>query len=465
MSTKTPRIESEILRNLLFNERYVRKILPYIQPNYFHDEADRKIFELCAEYVAKYNALPTSSALHITLKELSLNQTHYDNCKELLEGLTTDDTVKDDQQQWLDESTEEWCQQRAIYNGIMESISIMEGNSKAKTKNAIPEILSDALAVSFDTNIGHDFVEDTDKRFEFYHRKEQKIPFDLTMLNTVTGGGLAEKTLSVILASTGAGKSLAMCHMASANLALGKNVLYITLEMAEEKIAERIDANLLDVSLDDLKDLSEKMYQTKFDKLRTKINGKLIIKEYPPACASVSNFRHLLTELKLKKKFIPDIIYVDYINLAISSRYKHGANINSYTLIKSIAEELRGLAVERKVPIVTATQTNREGAENSDVSITNTSESFGLPATADLMFALITTDELAALNQVMIKQLKNRYSDVNVNKKFVLGVDKSKMRLYDVQASAQSGISDSGQTASDSTRGGYDKSMYDDFTV
>jgi archaellum biogenesis ATPase FlaH len=369
-----------------------------------------------------------------------ISEDTFKNCKELINGLTHDKSTKID---WLLDQTEKFCQDKAIYNAIMASIGILDDSSGKTSKGAIPQILTDALAVSFDTHIGHDFLEDADTRYDFYHRKEERIPFDIDFFNKITQGGLPKKTLNIALAGTGVGKSLFMCHCAAANLIKGYNVLYITLEMAEERIAERIDANLLDVTLDDLKLLPKDVYDKKIERVRGKTNHKLIVKEYPTACAGSANFRHLLNELKIKKNFMPDVIYIDYLNICMSSRIKHGANVNSYTLIKAIAEELRGLAVEFNVPIISATQTTRSGYSNSDVGLEDTSESFGLPATADFMFALIKqSEELADLNQIVVKQLKNRYGDPNLNSRFIVGVDRSKMRLYDVENSAQEDLLD-----------------------
>ena len=359
-------------------------------------------------------------------------------CSSIISELNVD---PDTDKEWLIEKTEKFCQEKAIYNAIMESISIIDGKEK-RDAGTIPELLSDALSVSFDPSIGHDFIDDSDSRWDFYHRVEERIPFDLDYLNKITKGGLPKKSLNIILAGTGVGKSLAMCHMASANLLEGKNVLYITMEMAEEKIAERIDANLLNVSLEELVNLPKQMYDKKIDRVKGKTSGKLIVKEYPTASAHVGHFRHLLNELRLKRQFIPDIIYVDYLNICMSHRIRTGSNVNSYTLIKSIAEELRGLAVEKNLPILSATQTTRSGYTNSDLGLEDTSESFGLPATADFMFALISTEELEDLNQIMVKQLKNRYNDPTLYKRFVLGVDRAKMRLYDVEQSAQGDILD-----------------------
>lgn len=371
--------------------------------------------------------------LGITLNEDSLNEQIFEGCVEYLSNLEKGDT----DEEWLLDKTEEFCQEKAVYNAIMESIGIIDGRDKEKTKGAIPEILSKALSVSFDSSIGHDWIEDFQARYEFYHKVEERIPFDLEYLNAITKGGLPSKTLTCILAGTGVGKSLAMCHFAANNLMDNKKVLYITMEMAEERISERIDANLLDCSLDDLKDLPFKLYEKKVERIRSKTEGKLIVKEYPTASAGAGHFRHLLNELRLKRNFVPDIIYIDYLNICASSRMKYGSNVNTYMMIKSIAEELRGLAVEKNVPIVTATQTTRGGYTNSDPGLEDTSESFGLPATTDLMFALVSSEELEALNQIMVKQLKNRFNDPTSNKRFVVGVDRGKMRLYDVEQSAQ----------------------------
>jgi archaellum biogenesis ATPase FlaH len=390
--------------------------------------------------------MPTKEALVIEVdKKVNLTDDQHKKTISLIKDITVDIEISDTK--WLIDATESFCQEKAIYNGIMQSIQILDsktGNEKLD-KGSIPTILADALSVSFDNHIGHDFIDDAETRYDFYHKVEKRIPFDLDYLNRITKGGLAEKSLNIVLAGTGVGKSLFMCHCAAANLTMGKNVLYITLEMAEERIAERIDANLLNVELDRLIGMSKETYLKKVSSLREKTKGKLIIKEYPTASANVSHFNHLLNELKLKRQFIPDIIYIDYLNICSSARMKMGASINSYTYIKAIAEELRGLAVEHKVPIVSATQTTRSGYSNSDVGLEDTSESFGLPATADLMFALISTEELAELNQIMVKQLKNRYSDPTTNKRFVIGVDRAKMRLYDAEESAQTNISDSGQ--------------------
>ena len=433
-------IENYIISTLVENDEFARKTLPFLKKDYFSDDGQKVIFELVKQFVEKYNKVPNKAVLSVDLDELKgLNQTTYDQAKECIKQLGTNPTVDE---QWLLDNTEKFCQDKAIYNAIMDSIKIMDNQKEQQSRGTIPKLLSDALAVSFDQHIGHDFLEDSVIRFENYHKKEKRIPFDIEFLNKITKGGLPRKTLNIILAGTGVGKSLAMCHMAAHNLSSGQNVLYITMEMAEEKIAERIDANLLDVTLDELAVLTKDAYQKKIERFRSKTTGKLIIKEYPTASAGSANFRHLINELRLKRNFKPDIIYIDYLNICSSSRLKAGANVNSYTYVKAIAEELRGLGVEFDVPIVSATQTNRTGFTNTDVGLEDTSESFGLPATADIMFALIATEELDKLNQIMVKQLKNRYSDPTKYKRFVVGVDKSKMKLYDVEMGAQSNIMD-----------------------
>lgn len=458
-------VEKLIFSNLVFNEEYGRKAIPFLKEEYFHDSADRTIFGLMHEYVEKYNSFPSKEALGIDLANKSLNEQTFKQAKETIEGLSPQETKLD----WLLDQTEKFCQEKAIYNGIMQSIQILDDKSGERAKGAIPKILSDALGVSFDTSIGHDFLEDADSRFEFYHTKEVRIPFDLDYFNKITGGGLPRKTLNIALAGTGVGKSLFMCHCASANLLKGLNVLYITLEMSEEKIAERIDANLLDIPVSELATIPQEMYLKKVVKLKEKAKGKLIIKEYPTACAGSANFRHLINELKIKKAFIPDVIYIDYLNICMSSRLKAGSNVNSYTYVKAIAEELRGLAVEFNVPIISATQTTRSGYSNSDVGLEDTSESFGLPATADMMFALISNEELADRGQMMVKQLKNRFSDPNYIKKFIIGIDKTKMRLYDVDHKEQDIVdgpvmdnTDFGQK--DRDRSKFDKKKLEGFT-
>jgi replicative DNA helicase len=436
------RIETTILRNLVFNEEYSRKVIPFIEPEYFESRSEKVIFEEITKFIVKYGSAITTEALSIELENRTdLTEIEVKETRDTTSNFT-DSPVENE---WLLETTEKWCRDRAIYLALMESISIADGQDNNKNRDAIPSILSDALAVSFDNHIGHDYLNDYEERYEFYHQTEEKIPFDLEFFNRITKGGLCNKSLNIALAGTGVGKSLFMCHVASAALLQGKNVLYITLEMAEQKIAERIDANLLNVNIQDITDLPKSIFETKVENVAKKTRGSLIIKEYPTASAHSGHFRALLNELSLKKSFKPDIIFVDYLNICSSSRYKGSSNINSYTLVKSIAEELRGLAVEAQVPIVSATQTTRSGYGSSDVDLTDTSESFGLPATADLMFALISTEELEQLGQIMVKQLKNRYNDPTISKRFVIGIDRAKMRLYDCEQSAQDDILDSGR--------------------
>lgn len=442
------RLELSILKNLIYNDEYARKVLPFIQTEYFSDINERTVYNEIKEFVEKYKNLPTYEALVINFTESkNLTEEQVRNSIQILSDIKAN---KDDPTdiQWLTENTEKFCQDKALYNAIMESVTILDDKSSKKAKGEIPKILSDALGVSFDRNVGHDYINDYEDRYEFYHRKEERIPFDLDFFNKITKGGLPNKTLNIALAGTGVGKSLFMCHMASGCISQGFDVLYITMEMAEEKIAERIDANLLNIKLDDLHLIPKEEYERRFQGVKNKTQGKLIIKEYPTASAGSMHFRSLLNELQLKKSFRPKIIFIDYLNICCSSRLKQGANVNSYTYVKAIAEELRGLAVEFNVPIVSATQTTRSGYSNSDVDLTDTSESFGLPATADFMFALINTEELEQLNQIMVKQLKNRYNDPSSNKKFVIGVDRAKMKLYDVEETAQN-IVDSGQIPDD----------------
>jgi len=431
--------EDLIISGLVYNEEYARKVLPFLDSDYFRDKSTRTIFQVIDNYIKKYNAQPTKEALMVEIDDLpSMEEKQYVEVIEAVEALKPTEESMD----WLVEKTEQYCQDRAIYNAIHQSIKIMDGSDKNHTKTAIPSILSDALAVSFDSHIGHNYIDDSEGRFDFYHRKERKIPFDLEYFNKITRGGLSEKSLNVILAGTGVGKTMFMCHCAATNLMQGHNVLYITMEMAEERIAERIDANLMSVTVDDLSIMPRDVYKKKMDRVKEKTKGKLIIKEYPTASAGSIHFKNLIEELKIKKNFKPTIIYIDYLNICMSSRIKHGNGVNSYTYIKAIAEELRGLAVEYRVPIVTATQTTRSGFTNTDLGLEDTSESFGLPATADFMFALIVTEELAELNQVMVKQLKNRYADPNMDRRFVVGVDRPKMKFYDVEQLAQEDIMD-----------------------
>ena len=434
-------LEVTILSNLVYNEKYTRKVLPFLKADYFTDRSHKIIFLEIHEYVSQYDALPSLNALGIECQERNdLSEDQFKETVEVLNVLSNDPSEYD----WLVDSTEKWCQERAIYLSLMESVKIADGQDSKKDKGAIPSILSEALGVSFDQHVGHDYMSDAEERYEFYHQKEEKIPFDLEFFNKITKGGLPNKTLNIALAGTGVGKSLFMCHVASSALLQGKNVLYITLEMAEEKIAERIDANLLNIPIQKLVDLPKVMFEKKISTLSKKTQGKLIIKEYPTASAHVGHFKSLLSDLALKRSIKPDIIFVDYLNICASQRYK-GSIVNSYTYVKAIAEELRGLAVETNVPIVSATQTTRSGFGSSDVDLTDTSESFGLPATADLMFALISTEELEGMNQIMVKQLKNRYHDPTMNKRFCVGIDRAKMRLYDVEESAQEDLVDSGQ--------------------
>jgi len=433
------RIEQTILSNLIYDESYARRVLPFLKDDYFQDQTEKILFSEIDNFIDKYNGIPTKETLLIELnKKENIPEQIFKNLIEYVEQITFE--KKDST--WLIDNTEQFCQERAVYNAIMESISIIEGRSQNKEKGGIPTILADALGVSFDDHIGHDFLLDAEERFEFYNKKEDRIPFDLDYFNTITKGGLPRKTLNVFIAGTGVGKTLAMCHMAAANMLNGQNVLYITLEMAEERIAERVDSNLLNIPVNELEGFPKKIYDDKINKLRKKTSGKLIVKEFPTATVGSNHFRHLLNELSLKKNFQPDIVYIDYINLCTSSRLKYGSNVNSYTYIKAVAEELRGLAVEKNIPIVSATQLNRTGFTNSDPGLEDTSESFALPATVDFMCALISTEEMEQLGQIMIKQLKNRYGDPTQNRRFVVGVDRAKMRLYNVEQSAQSDIVD-----------------------
>jgi replicative DNA helicase len=436
------KVEFLILRNLLHNEKYIRKVIPFIKSEYFEDQSQKIVFEEILSFVQEYNQPATKEVLCIEIEKRSdINEQSFKEIAQIiscLEDVTTEFN-------WLVDTTEKWCRDRAIYLALMESIHIADGNDEKKNRDSIPSILSDALAVSFDNHVGHDYLQDYEQRYESYHKKEDKIEFDLEYFNKITKGGLPSKTLNVALAGTGVGKSLFMCHVASSVLLQGRNVLYITLEMAEERIAERIDANLLNVPIQDIVNLPKQMFESKVTNLAKKTQGTLIIKEYPTASAHSGHFKALLNELALKKSFRPDIIFIDYLNICSSSRFKGGSNVNSYTLVKSIAEELRGLAVEFNVPIVSATQTTRSGYGSSDVELTDTSESFGLPATADLMFALISTEELEGLGQILVKQLKNRYNDPTIHKRFVIGIDRAKMRLYDCEQSAQQDILDNGK--------------------
>ena len=444
----TKDLQTIILNNLIYNENFTRKSLPHLKSEYF-EKHSIPVYKLILSFISKYNKLPNSAALEIEFQNSEhVSRNDSNEVLSLIRNLDKEEKVDDN---WLVDSTEKWCKDRAVYLAIMESIEIIAGKIKDKSEGAIPEILSNALAISFDSNVGHDYIENSDERFAFYHKKENKMPFDIEMLNTITKGGVGRKTLNIILAGTGVGKSLAMCHFAAAALTEGKSVLYITLEMAEEKIAERIDANLFDVDIGDIENLSKDAFDSKLKKIQSKTQGKLIVKEYPTAVAHAGHFRALLEELKMKRDFKPDVIFIDYLNIAASSRMKGlGGSINSYSYVKAIAEELRGIAVEFNVPIWSATQVTRTGFGNSDVEITDTSESFGLPATCDLMIALISTEQLEGMNQLMVKQLKNRYNDPTQNKRFVVGIDRAKMRLYDVETSAQTLSSDGSSTSAQS---------------
>lgn len=425
--------ELVLLEALLFREDFYKKVIPFIKTEYFHRKPVQMVYTCIHDFVMRYNACPSKDAMSICLeKHKGVSQTEYDQCIEMLNDFNKK-SAEEHNLDWLVTETENFCKEKALYNGIMESIQIMDGKSKDKIRTAIPSILSDALAVSFDTNIGHDYLEDSEARYEFYHKTEKRIPFDLDFFNTITNGGTPTKTLNIVMAGTGVGKSLFLCHHAANCLNQGMNVLYITCEMAEERIAERIDANLLDITLDSLRELPKETYDKKIANLKQNAKGKLIIKEYPTATANVNHFRVLLDELNLKKKFKPDMIVIDYLNICASSRMKPGVNVNSYTFIKAIAEELRGLATERGVPIWSATQVNRIGFASTDIGLEDTSESFGLPATADFMFALISTEKLDEMNQIMVKQLKNRYNDTAINRKFIVGINRAKMKLFDVE--------------------------------
>ena len=433
------RIENTIIKNLIQNDTYTRKVIPFIKSEYFTESSEKLIFEEISNYFDKYTKSPTVEALLINLDNVtSKGDAIVKSSKQLVENIKADDTPLD----WLIDETEKWCKDRAIYIAVMDSIEVLDEKSKRST-GEIPDLLKDALSVSFDTHIGHDQLEDADERFEFYNTEEEKMPFDLEYFNKITKCGLPNKTLNICLAGTGVGKSLFMCHMASNCLLMGKNVLYITMEMSEERIAERIDANTMNVPMKELPDVSKKEYDKKIQRIKNKTKGKLIVKEYPTAAAHVGHFRHLLQELNIKKDFRPDIIFIDYLNICASHRIRPGSGANSYTLVKSIAEELRGLAVEHDVPMVSATQTTRSGYGSTDIGLEDTSESFGLPATADLMFALITSDELEDLDQLVVKQLKNRYNDPTIFKRFVIGIDRSRMKLYDVEQEAQEELIDS----------------------
>ena len=436
------RIERTALRNLIHNEEYSRKVLPFIKEDYFSDRLERLLFKEIYRFITKFNALPTKEALSIEINDSKdITEDEYKKITDIIATLNPEKINLE----WLVETTEKFCKDRAIHNAILSGIQIIDGKDKKHTPEYLPDLLSDALSVSFDQKVGHDYLLETKERFDFYKKKEERLELDLEFFNKITRGGIPSKTLNICLAGTGVGKTMFMTHLASSILLQNKNVLYITMEMAEERIAERIDANLLNVGMSDLEELPYQMYETKINKLQSKTTGTLIIKEYPTASAHTGHFKNLMSELALKKSFKPDILFVDYLNICASARFKPGANVNSYTYIKAIAEELRGLAVEHDIPIFSATQTTRGGFISSDVGLEDTSESFGLPATADFMFALISSEELEEKNQIMVKQLKNRYNDPTLNRKFIVGVDRSKMRLYDVEQSAQSDLVDSGQ--------------------
>jgi|TARA_B110000261_G_scaffold149995_1_gene177130 replicative DNA helicase len=438
-------IENTVLAGLLHNEDYMRRVVPFLSEDYFGDFTDKTIFKSIVKYISDYNGIPTREALRISIEEKdNISDDQYKTIVETINALEYDEKTDID---WIVDKTEKFCQDKAVFNAVREAILVLDGAHQDLDKGSIPDLLSKALGVSFDQAIGHDFLEDIESRYEFYHSKEDKIGFDLDLFNKITKGGLSRKSLSICLAGTGVGKTLFMTHCAAANLMDGKNVLYITMEMAEEKISERIDANLMNATMDSLQDMPKDVFMKRINRVKDKTTGKLIVKEYPTATAGSSHFRHLLNELKLKKNFTPDIVYIDYLNICTSSRMKAGGNVNSYTLIKAIAEELRGLAVEFNVPILSATQTTRTGYSSSDLNLEDTSESFGLPATADFMFGLISTEELEGLGQLMVKQLKNRWGDTNYLKRFVIGVDRSKMKLYDAEESAQQGIVDDGPVA------------------
>ena len=439
-------LEKTILNNLITNNEYARKVLPFLKSDYFQDKNEQIIFEEIQKFSIKYSKLPTSTSLQVELdNRKDLNEQQFKDITSIVDSFQSEEVDG----QWLLDTTEKFCKDKAVYNAVVDGISIIEGRDKKRKPDALPSLLTNALAVSFDNRVGHDYLTDAEDRYDYYHKKEDRIPFDLDFFNKITKGGLPQKTLNIALAGTGVGKSLFMCHMAANCLNQGRNVLYITLEMAEERIAERIDANLMNVSMEDLQDLPKNMYQDKMERIASKTQGKLIIKEYPTASAHCNHFRALIQELAIKKSFKADIIFVDYLNICASSRFRGGSNVNSYTMIKAIAEELRGLAVENNLPIVSATQTTRSGYVSTDIGLEDTSESFGLPATADFMFALISTEEMNELNQITVKQLKNRYNDPTVNRRFVLGIDRSKMKLYDVELSAQNDLVNSGQEAED----------------
>jgi len=456
------RLETTAIRNLIHNEEYCRKVLPFIKEDYFSDRLEKVLFKEIYKFVNKYNNLPTKESLSIEINtNKSINEDEYKKITDILSTLNPEPINLD----WLVETTENWCKDRAIHNAILGGIQILDGKDKEHTAQYLPELLSEALSVSFDQKIGHDYLLESKERYDFYKRKEERLELDLEFFNKITRGGIPSKTLNICLAGTGVGKTMFMTSIASSILVQGKNVLYITLEMAEERIAERIDANLLNVGMSDLEELPYQMYETKINKLQSKTTGTLIVKEYPTASAHVGHFKNLLSELALKKSFKPDILFIDYLNICSSSRFRAGANVNSYTYVKAIAEELRGLAVEHDIPVFSATQTTRGGFVSSDIGLEDTSESFGLPATADFMFALISSEELEEKNQIMVKQLKNRYNDPTINRKFVIGVDRSKMRLYDVEQKAQEDLVESGQDDTITSKFTKKLGEYSDFKI
>lgn len=454
-------MELTILRSLIHSDEYMRKVYPFLKSEYFHDTAERVVFEQIGTFIDKYNSCPTIEALKIQIQGSSIPENIYESIGSVLTEIQSYENTKLD---WLVDKSEEFCKDKSLYNAIRQSIQIIDKQDKQFNEDAIPSILQEALAVAFDTNIGHDYSESGEARYEFYHAKENRLPFDIEMLNTITNGGLPDKSLTAFVAETGKGKSLVMCHMAAANISIGKNVLYITAEMSEERIAERIDANLMNIPLQNLKEMPKNMYMSRIDKIKEKCPGKLIIKEYPTASAHCGHFKSLLNELALKKSFIPDVIYIDYLNICASSRYKASSAVNSYTIVKAIAEEMRGLAVEYSIPVVTATQVNRTGFGNSDISMTDTSESIGLPATLDVYLAIISTEELEKSGQIMIKQLKNRFGDPNTYQRFIVGIDRSRMKLYDID-SVSNGVKQDEENSSFGLNRVDRSGRFDDFSL
>ena len=452
-------LEKTILSNLIFNDDYSRRVFPYIKEEYFEENSIKKVFSTYAEYVEKYKESPSLEALKISLdKRKDLNENFYKDVMGIVDELKVDENTNNE---WLVEETEKFCQNRDLYNSIRKSILILDGQDKELDKGSIPKLLSDSLGISFDSSVGHDFLEDFEGRFEYYHRKEERLPFDLDLLNKITKGGLPRKSMTVLLATTGGGKSLCKCHMSASNLMYGKNVLYITMELAEEEVARRIDANIMDITLDEVKELSLKTFQTRMSRYKSKTTGKLVIKEYPTGSAHAGHFRHLINELRMKKNFVPDVIFVDYLNICASSRVRGAAAANSYTLVKSIAEEIRGLAMEFNSAIVTSSQFNRDGYGNSDVDLTNTSESMGITHTADAIIGLISSEDLESRGQLMLKQLKNRWGDIGYYRRFVVGIDRSRMKLYNLEDNAQDNIqSDASKAVNDNDKPAFDKTKF-----